>query len=120
MKRLLHVEDEPLLITTLRLLLAPDWETVPCGTVAEARSALDDGGLAAIVCDLRLPDGSAEDVYQAALAGRPELAERFVVTTGGATSDSAARFLATPGLHTLPKPFDVDELTALLRRLTER
>lgn len=120
MKRVLHVEDEPLLTATLKLLLAPEWDTVACATVSAALTALDDPDLVAVVCDLRLPDGTAEDVHRAVLARRPDLAARFVVTTGGATSDAAARFLATPGVPTLSKPFDVDELTAALRRLTAR
>lgn len=117
-KRLLHVEDERLLTTTVKLLLAPEWEAVACPTAADAMAALADPDVTAIVCDLALPDGSAEGVYAAVRARRPELVSRFVVTTGGATTDAAARFLRTPGLPTLSKPFDIDELVALLARLT--
>lgn len=118
MKRVLHVEDEALLMTTVRMLLAPDFETVGCATVAQAVAALSDGTLRAIVCDLALPDGNASDVYDAVASQRPDLVSRFVVTTGGATSDETERFLVDHDIVKLAKPFDIDELAARLTTLT--
>lgn len=118
MRRVLHVEDERMLTTTLKVLLAPEWEAIAVESVAAARGALADPALSAVICDLSLPDGTAEDVYAAVRAGRPDLAGRFIVTTGGATTDATERLLLSAGLPALAKPFDIDELVRRLRGFT--
>lgn len=118
MRRVLHVEDEALLTTTVRMLLAPAWETVACSTVKDALAALSDATLEAVVCDLALPDGTASDVYRAIVTERPDLRGRFVVTTGGATSEETERFLVDHDIVKMAKPFDIDELADLLTKLT--
>lgn len=120
MRRVLHVEDEALLTTTVRMLLAPSWVTVGCATVKDALASLADTTIEAVVCDLALPDGTASDVYRAAEAIRPDLLGRFVVTTGGATSVETERFLVDHDIVKLAKPFDIDELAELLTTLTAR
>lgn len=118
MRRVLHIEDEALLTTTVKLLLAPAWETVACATVHDAVAALSDASIEAVVCDLALPDGSASEVYEALMEKRPDLVTRFVVTTGGATNDKAERFLRDHHIVAMAKPFDIDELISALTRLT--
>jgi len=125
-KRLLIVDDDPLLAETLRAMVADVAEPelgaqVEVSLSSSARDATrrleTEGPFDAIVCDLAMPgtDGLA---FRAQLraAGNP-LADRFALITGGAFSASTAAALERQPLPTLQKPFDADQLTALLRQL---
>jgi DNA-binding response OmpR family regulator len=58
-ERIVVVEDDPLFRKALKRRLECDgWRVEACGTLAEALRALDTGGVAAVVTDIGLPDGS--------------------------------------------------------------
>ena len=71
-----------------------------------------------ILCDLMMPGMSGAEVYAEATARRPELAERFVFMTGGAFTERGREFLASVRAQVLDKPFDVAQLSALVRERT--
>jgi DNA-binding NtrC family response regulator len=61
--RLLIVEDEEAMLHVLQVLLQDEgYETVGVDTVAAAVAYLAANSVACVVLDVRLPDGSAEDV----------------------------------------------------------
>jgi DNA-binding NtrC family response regulator len=68
----------------------------------------------AVLCDLKLPDGSGLDFLKALRATRPTLP--FIVTTGFATSDTLAEAHAAGATDVLLKPFDEAELVDTVSR----
>jgi len=57
---------------------------------------------------------SGSELYETVMKRWPELAQRFIFITGGACSAEARRFLESPGLPSIHKPFQVAELLDLI------
>jgi signal transduction histidine kinase/two-component SAPR family response regulator len=113
-RRILAVDDEPLLLKAYRRMLADVHEVV---TALGGRDALlvlqKDPGFDVILCDLQMPEMSGMELHAKVKARHPALAERFVFATGGAFSLEAKRFLEQ-GITCIGKPFRVEELTAAI------
>jgi CheY-like chemotaxis protein len=71
------------------------------------------GDFDAILCDLQMPEMSGMELYEKVEARYPELAPRFIFSTGGAFSTEAKRFLER-GVTSIGKPFRAEELLALI------
>ena len=117
-RRVLIIDDEPLAGESLRRLLE---DTYTVDLVSSAEAALerlrDDDGYDAVVCDLMMPGMNGMELHETVARERPGLARRFVFLTGGAFTDSARSFVDATSSPILEKPYDVDELYALLRRV---
>lgn len=116
-RRVLVVDDEPLVLAMCERILAPFYEveSFPSGRAALARIATGTP-FDTIVCDLLMPDLAGMDLHAALARSHPEIARRMVFVTGGAFTARAQEFLdAVPNLR-LDKPFDRD---AILRVLGE-
>ncbi len=114
--RVLIIDDEPLIGTTLRILLEGyDVTVVLSGT--QARQTLASGAsFDAILCDLTLADISGMELAAWLERARPELKERVIYMTGGAFTDEARDFLRTlPRSRRLEKPFSSEEIHRALR-----
>lgn len=72
-----------------------------------------------IFCDLTMPHMTGIELYQRVLGEQPEVAERFVFMTGGATG-SAEEFLERLPNEKLAKPFSVRALQSLAMNLLIR
>ena len=72
-----------------------------------------------IFCDLTMPHMNGIELYQRVLGEQPQLAERFVFMTGGATG-SAEEFLERIPNEKLAKPFSMRALQALAVKLLVR
>jgi DNA-binding response OmpR family regulator len=108
--RVLIVDDERLLREAMCDVLGDVHQVEGVGSVAAARQRLAaDDAYDVVLCDVLLPDGSAADVC-AALRGNT----RLVLVTGG-DEDHARRMCGDRPV--LKKPFDLDELPALIAAL---
>jgi CheY-like chemotaxis protein len=67
-----------------------------------------------VLCDLQMPEMSGSELYETVRQRWPELAQRFIFITGGACSPEARRFLESPGVSCIHKPFQVAELLELI------
>lgn len=115
--RLLVIDDEPLLGQTIRLGLE-DAVEVTLETSGDAGlQKLLQQEFDLILCDLSLPDTSGIEIYRQLSSVRPELKERFVVMTGGASSTEAGDFLESYEGPLLTKPFTLREVERLIREL---
>ena len=114
-KRILVIDDEPLLGQTLRLAFTARHDIVVVTSGSEALSRLsEDKNFDLVLCDLMMPDISGIAVYEQIRDADPELARRFVFMTGGAFTERAREFLESyEGPH-LEKPFDIAQVEALL------
>ena len=115
-RRILLVDDEVHVRTTLARLLAPHDVVVAAGTKEAIALLRKDPAFDAIVCDLHLPDGSGTDVYATLAEVAPALQSRVVFMTGGVYTEEGEQFLAATGRPCLEKPFRPEELLALLAR----
>ena len=115
-RRLLVVDDEPLVAATVRRQLATDFVVDAASGTADALARIAADRYDAVVCDVTMegPDGLE---LLAALRGRePDLARRMLFVTGGA-SEAASRLLDASGAPWLAKPFDGRQLRQALREL---
>lgn len=116
--RVLVVDDEALVRWSLAETFGrAGYEVVEAGTSRAARAALHDSArpIAAMVLDLKLPDGPGLDVLEEA-----RLANQFcpvVVITAYGSSDAVDRALILGAVAIIQKPFDLDQLLDLVRRV---
>lgn len=116
--RVLVIDDEPILCRTLQRALEKEHEVVVVNSGREALAVIArDRRFSAVLCDLMMLDVSGQDVFESVVKLSSELAERFVFITGGATSESATRFLANIDNLTLHKPVDLKKLRRLVRQM---
>ena len=114
-RRLLAVDDEALLLKAYRRMLIShhDVETT-LGAKEALRLFGQDRAFDVVLCDLQMPEMSGSELYETVRQHWPELAQRFIFITGGACSQEARRFLESPGLACIQKPFQVAELLELI------
>ena len=111
---ILYVEDNPAIRETFAMVLDTAERRIVCvADGAGAREALREQNVDLLMTDINLPDGSGLDVAREALAQNPRLP--VIVCSGGDLRD-VARSLG-PTAHPLRKPFELDELEALIERL---
>jgi PAS domain S-box-containing protein len=112
----LVVDDEPLVATAIRRALAAhDVEVV--ASAADALARVRDGrSYDLVLSDLLMPEMTGMDLHRELEALAPELAAKVVFITGGAFTPTAQAFLAERRVPCIDKPFDVDQLRALVAR----
>jgi len=116
--RILVVDDEPMILTSLAALLSARFEVVSAGSGEAARTVLgDDRRFDAILCDLMMAEVSGMDLHRWLASVEPALAERMVFMTGGAFTEGAERFLAAIDNPRMVKPFEFPALEALIARV---
>ena len=126
---ILVVDDEVLIGSSLRRVLARDYEVVVCASGRDALAALlgetgegaekgeeaTKGSFDLILCDLMMPAVTGMDVYETLRERAPDLAERMVFMTGGTFTARAKTFLDTVPNARFDKPIDVRALREWLR-----
>ncbi len=114
--RILLVEDKRGMRNMLTTALEEDgWEVVPASSGREAVERLDEGGLEMVLSDVCLPGGpDGLEVLRRAM--QPGLRVPVVLMTAFGTVDMAVEAMKAGARDFVTKPFDLDELLALLRR----
>jgi DNA-binding NtrC family response regulator len=111
----LVVEDEPSVRESVQRVLGA--ERIAVSFARDLRSALRHPWRAtcrAVLCDLKLPDGSGLDFLKVIHADRPHVS--VVVCTGFATAETLAEVTAAGAADVLVKPFDTTELLEVVVR----
>lgn len=117
--RILIVEDDATLADGLSVGLRLSGFTPELvDSCADATEALAQGGFAAVVLDIMLPDGSGLDVL-AGMRDRDDRTPILLLTALDQVSDRIAG-LDRGADDYLGKPFDLDEVTARLRSIVRR
>src|SRR5215218_4332119 len=115
MPRLLLVDDEPNVLYTLELGLAAEGlEILTARTARDALALVRTAAPDAVVLDLRLPDGSGLDVFDAARVVDPHLP--VVVITAHGTTDTAIEAMKRGAFEYLLKPVDLHQLQEVVGR----
>lgn len=81
---------------------------------ADATSIFD-----VVLCDLKMPGISGQELYTRLLGERPALAHKFILATGDAGSPDVIDFLSTVGVPVLEKPFELRALELLAMKVRE-
>jgi excisionase family DNA binding protein len=112
----LVVDDDESLQNLFKVFLKKiGFSRVVVGTVKEALVALEKQHFDLLFLDLKLPDGPADDVYDAAKDIDPDLP--IVVITGYPDSAMLDRILAKGPITVLKKPLKVEQLKQTVRIL---
>lgn len=119
-RRVLVVDDDPLVLRSLTRVLARDFEVASARNGREALDLVRAGGIFdAMLCDLMMPELSGIELHEVLERDDPELAKRTVFLTGGAFSGRAQTFLAAVGQPHLEKPVDLKTVRDLLMSLSQ-
>jgi len=112
----LVVDDDESLQNLFKVFLKKiGFSRVVVGTVKEALAALEKQRFDLLFLDLKLPDGPADDVYEAAKEIDPNLA--IVIITGYPDSAMLNRILMRGPVTVLKKPLKMEQLKQTVRIL---
>jgi signal transduction histidine kinase len=115
-RRVLVVDDEPMLCTTIERILSIEHEVIAVMSAKQALQLIERGDqFDIILSDLMMPEMTGMDLHAALLRSRPEQAGRMAFMTGGAFSRDASAFLDQIANPTIEKPFK----STVLRRFVQ-
>lgn len=116
--KVLLVDDEYLLLCSwAREFQRMGVETLTARSGREAAEILvgANGDFDAVLCDLKMPDGSGMELYRFIQVEFPSLEHRIVIVTGGATAGKEVEFLRNTTNPVMHKPIDLETLIQLVR-----
>ncbi len=120
-KRVLVLDDEPSIRRFLaKALQIAGYEPVLASDGREALAILGEGAVDVMMCDHRMAGMTGTQVFEAAVAIRPELAGSFVFMSGDVLNPELREFAAAHGIGLLAKPFDLDSVGRTVRELVSR
>lgn len=116
--RILLVDDEPLVLKSMRRTLSPPHEVVCVRDGKQAIEAIEQGPeFDVILCDMMMPGVDGVDVYEYLRDHAPAQVARMVFCTGGVFTKRVEDLLeSTPNL-VASKPLDYETLRALVERV---
>jgi len=118
--RVLVIDDEPLVGTSIRRVLAGEHDVTAVTQGADALRRIASGErYDALLCDLMMPEMTGMDLHAELTRAVPEQAERMGFLTGGTFTKRASNFVERMGERTLAKPFSTEALRAFVRRLSK-
>jgi PAS domain S-box-containing protein len=113
--RVLVIDDEVLVATTLRRALSGEHDVVGVTDPHEAVRMITAGqSFDVILCDLMMPTATGMDLFHELSQVAPEHVPRMVFITGGAFTAQARTFLDTVPNARLEKPVDLRALRTLV------
>jgi CheY-like chemotaxis protein/glycine cleavage system H lipoate-binding protein len=114
-REILIVEDEPVVLESARRILEAEGLSVDLASdAATAFDLLRKGPYKVVLCDLMLPGSSGFRILESLQRDYP--GTESITITGYATREHAIESFRLGVFDFLPKPFDVDELLAVVTR----
>ena len=119
--RVVLVDDDDDILDVLNTIFTEDgFRTVPCATHEVAIEALRAEPAELLVTDLRLAGSDGLDLIRFAQFLRPRPPKVILLTAVRLSSvEATLSTLQTMGAQVVNKPFDIDQLLGLARRITE-
>jgi len=118
--RVLVVDDEPMLGTTLKVVLSPEHDVAVTTSAKSAMALLEhEKDYDVILCDLVMPGMSGMDLHRWLFERDPAAAGRMIFMSGGAFTADAREFLESVPNTRVDKPFDAPELLRVIRERSE-
>ena len=114
--RILIIDDEPLMRIAIRdALLAEGYEVKVVGSGKEGKSLIPGGGYDALITDLRLPEVDGIEILKTAMGYSPKT--KVIMITAYGSVNTAVEAIKQGAYDYLTKPFSMDELLIIVRRL---
>ncbi|MDP1921001.1 MAG: PAS domain-containing protein [Myxococcales bacterium] len=114
-RRMLVIDDEPLLRRALARQLAEHHDVVAAASGLEALAQIAaHPDFDAILCDLMMPEMSGMDFHARLVTQQPALARRVIFMSGGAFTASAEDYLRSVDNPRVEKPFKVSRVLAMV------
>jgi CheY-like chemotaxis protein len=118
--RLLVVDDEPALCTTIELVLARDHDVTTVTSPRRAAALIEAGErFDLLLSDLMMPEMTGMELYSKLAEAAPEQAARMIFMSGGTLTADGAKFLHAPGRVSIDKPFRAAALRDLVRTVLD-
>ena len=118
--RVLVIDDEPSVARALQRALRGHDVTIALSG-REALSLLSgEDAFDLVFCDLMMAEVSGMELFAQVEGQYPQLAERFIFMTGGAFTDRAREFIANIHQPLLEKPFDIQQVQALVSKAVHK
>ena len=119
--KILVVDDEPMLGTAVRRMLAADHDVIATTSARDALARLNDGErFDLILCDLMMPEMTGMDLHAELTRTVPDQAARMVFMTGGAFTNKARDFLSDVSNARIEKPFTKAHLLSMIQQALDR
>ncbi|TVR63540.1 MAG: response regulator [Gemmatimonadales bacterium] len=118
--RILAVDDEPGIRQLLRTHLERQGHLVVVaadGAEALRRIREADGPFDLVLSDLRMPGMDGEELLRRIAEDHPDAVRHLAAMTGDVTSPTVDRIVKEWGVEVIRKPFDLQELDALIHRI---
>jgi CheY-like chemotaxis protein len=115
--RILLVEDDPLVARAVRRTLSREHEVVFVEGGRAALQALAKEQFDLVMSDLMMPEMTGMDLHDELSRTHPQVAAKMVFLSGGAFTEAAREFLRRIPNPQVEKPFNPQELRALVARL---
>jgi two-component system nitrogen regulation response regulator GlnG len=112
MRALIVDDDRGIRWVLDRVLTEEGFDVIQAETLSQARSAADEHSVDIVFLDVYLPDGNGMEALEAGVFSAP-----VVMLTAETTFDHAAQAFQVGAMEYLPKPFDLDEVRQLARRV---
>jgi len=122
-RRVLIVDDEDTIRRALsRFYSRLGWVATEADSGADALRKLVDEAqeFEVVISDVKMPNVSGIELYDALHDLRPDILDRVVFCTGEMQSPAIAEFFARTGCRALLKPFDLKTLAALSDEIVSR
>lgn len=117
--RILVVDDDDALLNTVTRCLDRDHEVVALSDPRAALYLLEGGErFSLVLCDVAMPHLSGVELFRRVHAISTEQADRFVFMTSGSTDPDIRAFLETSPHERLDKPFQLQNLRGVARRMS--
>ncbi|MGE3491513.1 MAG: ATP-binding protein [Vicinamibacterales bacterium] len=118
-RKALVVDDEESNAALVRRVLAGAGYDVESTTLSRrALVMIERSAYDAVICDVKMPELSGQELYGRVCQIRPEMARRFIFITGDIDGEDTREFLDQSGCSYFMKPFNLERLTAAVDMLT--
>ena len=118
-RKALVVDDEESNAALVRRVLAGAGYDVESTTLSRrALVMIERTAYDAVICDVKMPELSGQELYGRVCQIRPEMARRFIFITGDIDGEDTREFLDESRCSYFMKPFNLERLTAAVDMLT--
>lgn len=116
--KILIVDDEPLMrIAIIDALLAEGYEVKGVGSGKEGKSLILNNGYDVLITDLRLPEIDGLEILKTVMEHSPKT--KVIMITAYGSVNTAVEAIKQGAYDYLTKPFSMEELLIIVRRLLE-
>jgi signal transduction histidine kinase len=120
-KRVLLIDDEALVLSTMGRMLAPEYVVMPATNALEAlRKLATEAPFHAIVCNIVMPHMNGMQFWAEVERQYPEASQRIIFATGAVLEPAVEAFRERIRNRWLDKPFSTEELLLAVRETVGR